>query len=400
MGRHPNNIVRVMEAVEYTLADALPAYPGRNERYVDQVLRDSAVALSRPVIAYGLLGIHPCRSHYFNVSEGGFRSNGRAQPWPPDGDTLNIFFFGGSTAVGFGIEDHQTVPAQLQVALESAGLACQVYNFGSGNYTSRHEFLRFLDLIDHGNAPDAAVFLDGYNESVYAYGNQELIRALDALYQREKRRRRLSPTRAILEALLRDSFSGRSELPTSRGYTPEIGGDQDAARWLTSAAIEETLRNSEGLERAGQLTEFHTRIGRRVWNSYLDSVALTRALAERHGVQTLFVWQPVPSYATSAKQRVMERLFTVFPSGVFCAPVYQWLHAHGFPSMQQDAAFLELSELGRSVDGVLYVDVCHYSALFCRAIAHAIADKWLASGSSEQAVLRPAVQIDQGAPVD
>ena len=77
-----------------------------------------------------------------------------------------------------------------------------VYNFGSGNYTCRHEVLRFLDLIDHGYRPDYVIFLDGYNDSLYALGQYELVHALDALYQNEKRRRRSGYVKSLLDFAL------------------------------------------------------------------------------------------------------------------------------------------------------------------------------------------------------
>jgi hypothetical protein len=72
---------------------------------------------------------------------------------------------------------------------------------------------------------------------------------------------------------------------------------------------------------------------------------------------------------------VVERLFAVFPSGAFCAPVYRWLHVHGCAPLEGEPWFLNLAGLGRSVEGVLYVDIVHYSAMFCRAIAESLARK-------------------------
>ena len=175
-----------MSLIGYSLADMLPAYPGKDEAYLDQLMRDTAHSFDRHVVPYGLLGTQPCVSEYFNVHPGGFRSNGNSQPWPPDQGRTNIFFFGGSTTVGYGLEDGHTIPAQLQCSLNAAGVECEVYNFGAGSYASRHEALRFLDLLDQDFKPDYVIVLDGNNDSVFGLGHRALVDSLNTLYLHEK----------------------------------------------------------------------------------------------------------------------------------------------------------------------------------------------------------------------
>ena len=77
MSSHPNTLINTMELLGYGLEDILPAFPSRDTAYVDQMLRDNGLALSRPVIPYGLLGINPCQTEHFNITVEGFRSVGR-----------------------------------------------------------------------------------------------------------------------------------------------------------------------------------------------------------------------------------------------------------------------------------------------------------------------------------
>lgn len=384
MARHPNNVVNAMRLIGYSLADMLPAYPEKDEGYLDQLLRDSALALNRPVIPYGLLGIHPCRSRYFNVNEHGFRSNGGPQPWPPDRGKVSIFFFGGSTAVGFNVEDGQTIPAQLQCCLESGGAPCEVYNFGSGNYTSRHDTLRFLDLLDRGFVPDYAIFLDGYNDGQYALGNRELVNLLDSLYQREKRRRRSPFLKSLIEFL--SGYGRQAQLTSAESYTPEIA-EKEAEAYLSESGIRNALQSSHRPLSPSKITAFHTRLSKLVWERYLDSAAMIRVLAASRGVKTLFVWQPVPFFRTTGEQRIMERLYFVYRYGVMCSLVYEWLDANQFPSMEDSDEFFNLSSAGESLGGVLYLDVCHYTAAFCAVIAEAISKKFLSLYSPPNRVL-------------
>lgn len=365
---HPNTLVRAMRSIGYSLADALPAYPGMHEAELDQLLRDCALTMNRPVLAYGLLGIHPCRSRFFNISEHGFRSNGRIQPWPPPSDQETIACFGGSTTVGPGVKDAQTVPACLQWELEAGDAACQVYNFGSPSYTSRNEALRFLSLLDQGVRFDAAVFLDGYNDCHYAYGNSDLVCLLDGLYQREKRWRRQLRLRSAFEAAM--AAGGRQTL--FHTYDP-AATDERAQRYLSPAGVMAALARSDEMVDPSELNAFDRALSQRVWDQYLLSVALIRAAAERYGITTVFAWQPVPYFQTAPRHRVMERLFSLYPYGALCWLVYQWLACTGFPSIGDDPSFVNCSGAGRGCDDVFYMDNCHYSAAGCQAVAALIA---------------------------
>jgi hypothetical protein len=382
MSTHPYNVINAMRLVGYSLADMLPGYPGKDEAYLDDLLRDNALSLSRPVMPYGLLGVHACTSRYFNVSAHGFRSSGQAQPWPPREAQKSIFFFGGSTTLGVGLEDGQTVPAKLQRRLHEAGHQCQVYNFGSGNYTSRHELLRFLDLLDGGITPDIAVFLDGFNDSVYAFGNPHLVNLLDSLYQREKKKRRESESG--LWGLAREMaslFGGKNgaSMPSSDNYRPQ-DADEAARFFFSEAGVEQALQWCDRPMPPEHLNGLYARAGKGVWERYLDSVEMIRAVARRRGAKTFFVWQPVSTYLTRKDHLILDRLFTVYRQNSLCSPVYQWLHHQGYPTMSGAPDFLNLSGLGARHEGVQYVDTCHYTASFCSNVAEMICKGLLAGG--------------------
>lgn len=373
---HPNNVVRAMALVGYSIGDLLPAYPGKCETYVDQLLRANSLSLNRPVTSYGLLGISPCASQHFNMTEHGYRSNGSAQPWPPAADRTNIFFFGGSTTMGFNVEDGQAIPANVHRKLRSAGVHCEVYNFGCGGYKARHEALRFLDLLDHGVVPDYAVFLDGLNDCYEALGNRFLVDTLNTLYQAERQRRRRSYWAALME-FARTSYAARqSPLPVA-SFAMETH-EKDAEVYLSETGVMKALASSSRQMAPDEITEFQVRLAKSVWEHYVNSVAMIRALAGRYGVRVLFLWQPVPFYKTTEKQRVMDRLHVVYRYGVFSFLVYNWLHLNRFPGMSEASDFHDLSHLGEPIDGVLYADTVHYSPLFCQVIGEAVGAKLLA----------------------
>lgn len=360
---HPNNLVSAMALAGYGLDDLVPAFPGRTAAEIDRILRDNALALSRPVLPYGLLGIHPCQSRHFNVQPSGNRWIGRDQPWPPRRDRTSLFFFGGSTGLGYNVDDRDAVPALLQDEFDRRGIACDVYNFGSGNYASRHECLRLLALLDDGVVPDLAVFLDGYNDSYQGLGDAKLVEVLDALYQGEKRRRRKG-----LVAALADYAADRRRLTMPSSANIHHGKDDSL---ISDAAMAAALQDRD----PAALTPHERAVAERVWRKYRDSVAMLRAVMAPRRIRPLFCWQPVPFFATRPEQRIMDKLFRVFPHGALCAPVYHWLHGEGFPGMAEQPDFLDLSRLGEQVDGVLYLDICHYTRRIAERIAVALADR-------------------------
>jgi hypothetical protein len=382
-----NNLFAALEIVGYSVADLLPAFPGSSADDVTEILQDNGWALSRPVMDYGLLGIHPCRSPHFNLSRHGFRLTGpdREQSWPPPEDRPSLFCFGGSTTLGYNVSDRDSIPARLSARLAPRGI--EVYNFGSGNYTSRHEFLRFLNLLDQGRAPGYALFLDGFNDSFYALDNSELVQTLDTLYQTEKRRRRLGLAGATWDYARETLRKRRLPIPDIRSYRPNDTDETVRAR-PDPAAIEAALAISA--QDDGPLPPAVAALAQTVWNRYLDSVAMIRAVAARHGVTPLFLWQPVPLFATQRRQRILERLYPLFPTAAFAGSVYRWAAANRFPGMAGDPAFLEASRLAESFDGVCYLDICHYAPPFADHIADAIAGWFLERLHAGRAAPAPA----------
>ena len=362
-----------MRLVGYSFKDLLPAYPQKDEAYIDQLARDHSLCLNRPVIAYGLLGIRPCSSNYFNITEHGYRSSGKVQPWPPNPNNKNIFFFGGSSALGYMVEDNQTISACMQNSLTKRDKPCQIYNFGSGNYTSRHELLRLLDLIEQGTVPDHVIFLDGYNDCQYALGNTDLVLALDTLYQREKRRRRHGFARAIFE-FLSLYLSRTTILPTSDSYSAR-GRAQAFSAFISDESIKSLLaRETDELGSIGP-TELVEELARMVWNKYLTSLELISSLAKKFKIKTTFIWQPVPFISTRLDQRILERIYLVYRYGAFTAPVYSWLKRQGYPTLNKDFDFIDCSDLARNFPGIAYMDHAHYSPAFSKMIGEELAQR-------------------------
>lgn len=90
---------------------------------------------------------------------------------PEADDTLDIYFFGGSTMFGFNVLDHETIPSQfVQLYKEKFpnGKSLRVHNYGTPTYYSYQELILFSNLVYTGHKPDIVVFLDGINDFWFA----------------------------------------------------------------------------------------------------------------------------------------------------------------------------------------------------------------------------------------
>tara|TARA_B100001175_G_C19512788_1_gene645045 strand:+ start:1053 stop:2072 length:1020 start_codon:yes stop_codon:yes gene_type:complete len=118
----------------------------------------------------------PLNSKFVNVNDFGVRSNNGKQV---NFNDLNeaIWFFGGSSTFGYGIEDENTIPAQLEKLSNE-----KVINFGMGFYYSFQEN-HLLKSYLKTHRPKSVIFLDGHNEACKIYAYQEEMKQLFAKTQ-------------------------------------------------------------------------------------------------------------------------------------------------------------------------------------------------------------------------
>ena len=79
----------------------------------------------------------------------------------PEGrsDRPLVYFFGGSTMWGTGVDDASTIPS---VFARETGVRAR--NFGESGYTAHQSLEMLLRLLQDGHRPDIVVFYDGVNE--------------------------------------------------------------------------------------------------------------------------------------------------------------------------------------------------------------------------------------------
>jgi hypothetical protein len=114
----------------------------------------------------------PRKTRFVNVNEHGIRLNSGA-PFVMDDLNGAIWFFGGSTTFGYGVADHETIPAQLEKALKT-----KVINFGRGYFYSAQENQLLRQYLKAGYRPKSVIFLDGVNERCDIEAYQEQMESL------------------------------------------------------------------------------------------------------------------------------------------------------------------------------------------------------------------------------
>ncbi len=251
-------------------------YPGMTEAQIRAMLDESwnRDFVYRP---WAMYGEQPITGEYVTVDPAGFRAVANQGPWPPSRDNYNIFLFGGSTLFGYGLPGGQTVADHLQEALDAlpSRKPCKVYNFGAGTYYSTQERIFYQNLLAQGFVPDAAVFLDGFNDPQ---------RQEDAPWNSER-------FRQMMESSARHT-----------GAWEEIH-----INWLKTKIIHylpiteklfdlERLMPSKALLGEKDKAAVSTQLAVRQIERFAANKKLVDAASKAFGARDLYVWQPASKY--------------------------------------------------------------------------------------------------------
>jgi len=285
----------------------------------------------------------PTQGKWFNVTEEGFRSNGHgAQDLGRAGP--KIFVFGGSTTMGSGVTDAETIPAYLEDSLRSAGKPdAQVFNFGAVAWFSTQERIALERLLTAGIKPDLAVFVDGLNDFYYCTVPDQ-----SSWYERL-----MQTTRARSRQPLGIELAARSNVVQLARH---FGGDK-------AVVVREwgSFCNSDAdIDRIVRRLDTNRRI--------IDG------MAERLGFKVLFVTQPVPTWHYDNAKRPVPVKEEMLGYHANSARGYARMAEMGAAGQLWQRNHLWLGELEPD-DSNAYIDTVHYSPAFNRAIADAIAHR-------------------------
>ena len=341
-----------------SLSNLKRVYPDLNKEAIDKLLKET---WSRPIVyeTFTQFKENPYRGDYVNVDENGFRIGKNQGPWPPEPDKLNIFLFGGSTTFGYGVPDDQTIASYLQQFLsDKLGREVRVYNFGRGFYYSTQERILLEKLLTSGFLPDLAVFVDGYNDFMYRFGDEPLFTSeLKSLVGNNKIEISLLnnlPLTRLIAYFKRIASPTLEKKEEHRDGSRQLGSSNGQKR-NTPAAKEETYNDKS--------------IVTYVVNRYLTNKKLIEAVTAVYGVRSVFVWQPIAPYKYDLNYHLLV------------GDGFDNLYSSGYRYMEElikkkplGDNFLWCADMQERLQEPLYVDRVHYSGKMSEMLAATIAN--------------------------
>ena len=238
---------------------------------------------------------------------------------PSSKDTVDIFFFGGSTTFGFNVADNETIPSQFLQLYQSKypnGRSVRVFNFGTPTYYSYQELMLFTKLLFQGRRPDVVIFIDGVNDFWFAkasYYNQ-----------------------SYFSYVLRQAF--RQE----KNY-------QDTA--------DRMYKNPENIP----LNQYNDTLV----NHYFTNIRNANMMATMAGARSFFFCQPVPFYKYPNQQQ-----------DPICFKDKNTRFDYIYPIIEKNAGslpgFTFLGNMLEQEKGYPFVDGLHYSPAFTRKVTEQI----------------------------
>lgn len=283
----------------------------------------------------------------FTITEDGYRPNRLSEqdlkrPGP------KVFVFGGSTTMGSGVRDDETIPAGIERALRTAGRGdVQVFNFGVVSYFSTQEMIALQRLLTAGVKPDVAVFVDGLNDFYYCTVPDQ-----SSWYDRL-----VQLTRARSRMPLGLELANRSNVVQ---LARALGGDKAVTirEWGSYCQGEADVR--------------------KVIHRLDTNRRMIDAMAERLGFQAVLVQQPVPTYAYDNAKRpvpVKDEMLGYHINAKTGYPLMAEMRNQGTLWTRN---LLWLAELEPKNNA--YVDTVHYSPAFNDLIGAKVAEEILRRG--------------------
>lgn len=245
-----HSIFELIELTGHKISELSTAFPNKSLAEIEEIFFDNRLSLRRTYERFGYLGVRECSSKNFNIGSDGARSNGTKGTLNPS--VCYVHCYGGSTTLGDGVADDETISAYLEKKLNSRSKKkVEVFNYGAGNHTSLHSTLRLLDHCFSGNAPDHAIFLNGFNDCFYSAGGVDGITPFfdEILKLSQDSEFRNTPISKIVE-LIPNSSKERMAIDASffSGEFTETCLANIKLRYASAVALQDFVENSFGVK--------------------------------------------------------------------------------------------------------------------------------------------------------
>jgi hypothetical protein len=348
------------------------AYPGMSDEAIHQLLIATGIVGNRYYPYVEFIQAPYVAPDMLSTPEG-YRIIGQDQAsWPPPKTGKTVFVFGGSTTLGSGVMNQQTIPAYLQRWLRANfGNDVNVYNFGTGSHYSTQEVLFFFDWLRKGVRPDLAIFVDGLNDHYFTEDRSSLSAFLEQSYDRQVANAGREVTAA--EGPWQRVGNAALSLPLARSIVRERAS---AGSVVTSQSEDSAPKvDWPAPPRPATPEELATS----VLDRYIINIKSATGMGTANGVPTFFVWQPVPLYKLDLTTHPFE-----------IEPKHQ-LHRIGYPIMFErfkshalPSNFAWCADVQEGLHEMLYVDQVHYRPVLAQLVAQCITQNLVSSGVIEK----------------
>lgn len=191
-------------------------------------------------------------------------------------DAFEVFCFGGSTMIGWGISDSVTIPSLLQAELDSIlDIPVRVENFGQQAYVSTQEIIELILQLRKGRRPDLVIFYDGVNDTFAAYqsgvaGVHENLAEIELKFED-------TSDNQYEQSFLSSIVSYSNLLKLVKEFIPQSSASESAM----SRIINYHTMGTQVDSLASEIVE-----------TYLSNCEIVSALADEYDFEPLFFWQP------------------------------------------------------------------------------------------------------------
>lgn len=270
---------------------------------------------------------------YINVDESGLRYT--PDYVAEDVGANTIGFFGGSTVWGEGARDAYTIPGHTARLLHENYQAQHVINYGQTGFVSTQDMILFQQQILQGDAPDVAVFYQGFNDVLAS-----LIQGYTGVTLQEDMR-------------IADVEAGRSLRAGQPVFRLPIARLEDYD--LSLAGVEPTTAEN-------------------IANRWFANVDMIQTVADGYRIDVLFVWQPMiteKQSTTESEQGIITRMDETYPGII---ELYDEVNSIVLGRIEQESRddIIVLSDLFADDEREIFYDLVHITELGNLTVAEAI----------------------------
>jgi hypothetical protein len=272
---------------------------------------------------------------YVNIEKEGFRRTINQGPWPPSKNYYNIFLFGGSTTLGYGVGDNETIASYLQQLISShINKEVKVYNFGRGYYYSTQERILFEEKLLSNFIPDYVIFIDGLNDCFYGKGEFHFKEKLSSLYN--------DPFSFSVRYLL-------DELPAIQALNKII---KIFNQKLNEGSIDSAYISS-------------------VIDRYINNKKVIEAICQKYNIKSIFIWQPIPNYKYDLQYHLFAKNINDNNPAKY---IYPYMKEY-VEKAEMGKNFIWCADFQEDMKKPLYVDSCHYSSFMSKVFSETIIER-------------------------